>query len=243
MPRFFVPKEQLPIILGQDAHQIKDVLRMKIGDELELLDGTDKIYRAKISEIKKDQIICSIIGHSTFDIGHSLHVTIAQCLPKNKKMDLIIQKCTELGAAKIIPTLSERSIAKGEKLKRWQKIAKESSEQSGRSTIPEIANLLKFEEVLKLKNNYDLTLIPWELEKEKTLKSILIAHTSPLTPSPQHPAPKILIIIGPEGGFSQEEVAKAKEAGFIPITLGQRILRTETAGMSILSMINYHFDC
>jgi len=242
VPRFFVPKDQLPNILGQDAHQIKDVLRMKIGDEIELLDGTGKIYQAKIAEIKKDQVIAEIISAQQTDNQQKFQATIAQCLPKHKKMDWIIQKCTELGVAKIIPTLSERSIAKGEKLERWQKIAKEASEQSGRTTIPEITNLLKFEEVLKLKNNYALALIPWELEKEKTLKSILIAHNSQLIPSPQHPAPNILIFIGPEGGFSQEEVSKAQTAKFIPITLGSRILRTETAGISTLSMINYHFD-
>jgi len=236
MPRFFVPKEQLPIILGQDAHQIKDVLRMKIGDELELLDGTGKIYHAKITEINKDRIICTITRHRTSDIGLRTSVTIAQCLPKQKKMDLIIQKCTELGAAKIIPTLSERSIAKGEKLERWQKIAKEAAEQSGRSTIPEITRLTTFEEVLKLQKDYALALIPWELEKDKSLKQLL-------TTALPSPCATIIILIGPEGGFSQEEVSKAQTTGFIPITLGSRILRTETAGMSILSMINYHFDC
>ncbi|MBU0502123.1 MAG: 16S rRNA (uracil(1498)-N(3))-methyltransferase [bacterium] len=234
MPRFFVPTEQIPTISGQDAHQIKAVLRMKVGDELELLDGSGKVYFAKILEIKNDKVTTKILSTHRAETDQKVKATIAQCLPKHKKMDLIIQKCTELGVAKIIPTLSERSIAKGEKLERWQKIAKEAAEQSGRGTLPEITNLTKFEDVLAQGKNYKLALIPWELEKEKSLKASLSTHPSPHTP--------ILILIGPEGGFSQKEVEQAQQAGFIPISLGKRILRTETAGLSILSMINYHFD-
>lgn len=232
MHRFFIPQEQIPIITGSDAHQIKDVLRMNSGDELELLDGSGKIYTVKISEISKDKIICKIISERSEDKAQKVSVTIAQCLPKAKKMDLIIQKCTELSVNKIIPTLSERSIAKGNKLDRWKKIAKEAAEQSGRSTIPEIFPLTKFEDVLKLKKDYDLALIPWELEKETSLKKILT--TDPFN--------RLLITIGPEGGFSKEEVDQAIAAGFKPITLGKNILRTETAGMSILSMINYQYN-
>lgn len=205
---------------------------MKSGDELELLDGSGKIYIVKISEIKKDKVVCKIISERSEDKVQKVSVTIAQCLPKAKKMDLIIQKCTELGVNKIIPTLSERSIAKGEKLDRWKKIAKEAAEQSGRSTIPEILPLTKFEDVLKLKKDYDLALIPWELEKETTLKNTLT------TTLPHY----ILIPIGPEGGFSKAEVDQAIAAGFKPITLGKNILRTETAGMSILSVINYQYN-
>ncbi|MBU0672256.1 MAG: 16S rRNA (uracil(1498)-N(3))-methyltransferase [Candidatus Margulisbacteria bacterium] len=235
MPRFFVPKAQIPTITGTDVHQIRDVLRLKPGDELELLDGSGKIYFSKITEMKKDKITCEILEHRTSNVERRTQVAIAQCLPKAKKMDLIIQKCTELGAHKIIPTLSERSIAKGEKLERWKKIAKEASEQSGRTTIPEIAPLTNFAEVLKQKKDYDLALIPWELEQEQTLKSVL-------TTALRTPSTTILILIGPEGGFSQKEIDLAKEAGFTPISLGKRILRTETAGLAIMAMINYQYD-
>lgn len=235
MHRFFVPKDQIPIVTGSDAHQIKDVLRLKVGDKLELLDGTGKVYISKIVEIKQDKIICKILEHRSQNTEHKVQVTIAQCLPKAKKMDLIIQKCTELGVHKITPTLSERSIAKGEKLDRWKKIAKEAAEQSGRSTIPEIFTLTKFEDVLKLKKDYDLALIPWELEKEKTLKQIL-------TTALPSPCTTILILIGPEGGFSQKEIGLAKNAGFTSISLGQRILRTETAGMAIMAMLTYELE-
>jgi 16S rRNA (uracil1498-N3)-methyltransferase len=228
MHRFFVAKDQIPVITGSDVHHIKAVLRMKVGDELEMLDGTGTVYSAKIAEIKKDKITCDITESRRLETGDRRPVTIAQCLPKAKKMDLIIQKCTELGADKIIPTLSERSISKSEKLERWKKIAKEAAEQSGRSSLPQIAPLTKFEDVLKMKAQFELALIPWELERKTTLKSSLVPRPS-----------SILILIGPEGGFSRNEVELARSAGFTPISLGSRILRTETAGMAILSMINY----
>jgi 16S rRNA (uracil1498-N3)-methyltransferase len=229
MHRFFVAKDQIPVITGSDAHHIKAVLRLQAGDQLELLDGSGKIYQARIADIKKDRILCEILSTRGEKSEAKVKVTLAQCLPKAKKMDLIIQKCTELGADKIIPALSERSIARGEKLERWKKIAKESAEQCGRSSIPEIHPLTRFEDVLKLKKDYDLALIPWELEKETSLKKALTTYR------PNH----LLILIGPEGGFSRKEVDLAQSAGFIPVSLGQRILRTETVGMAMLSMINF----
>ena len=232
MPRFFVSQEQIPVITGSDAHQIKNVLRLKVGDELELLDGSGKVYFAKISEIEKEKIVCQIIKTKEDKPSATVSVTIAQCLPKAKKMDLIIQKCTELGVDKIIPILSERSIAKSEKTVRWQKIAKGAAEQSGRSTIPEIAPLTRFNDLLKQKNEFDTAIVPWELEQELTLKSVLR----------NKPINKLIILVGPEGGFSNKEVELAKTAGFVPVTLGARILRTETAPMAILAMINYEFN-
>lgn len=229
MHRFFVTQDQIPVISGSDVHHIKDVLRMKAGDPLELLDGTGQIYSAKISEIKKDKIMCEVISSQVEEKALKLKVTLAQCLPKAKKMDLIIQKCTELGVYKIIPVLSERSISKAEKQERWKKIAKEAAEQSGRSTIPEIAPLTGFENVLKIKEKFDLALIPWELEKENSLKNALTTH------QPNN----LLILIGPEGGFSRSEIGLARSAGFIPVSLGPAILRTETAAMAMLAMINY----
>lgn len=235
MPRLFVNKDQLPVISGSDVHYIKDVLRLKAGDRLELLDGTGQVYLSKIAEIKKDQVVCEIMERRTQNTELGTRVTIAQCLPRARKMDVIIQKCTELGAAGIIPTLSERSIARGEKSERWQKIAKEAAEQSGRSTIPQIEPLTKFTDVLKQAKDYDLALIPWELERTTILKSLL-------TTALPHYCTTILILIGPEGGFSHSEVERAKESGFKPVTIGKTILRTETAGPAILAMINYALD-
>jgi 16S rRNA (uracil1498-N3)-methyltransferase len=233
MHRFFVAKEQIPSITGSDVHHIKDVLRMKVGEQLELLDGTGKIYEAKISELKKDKIICEILSTHIEVSEPKAKVTLAQCLPKAKKMELIIQKCTELGIDQIIPILSERTIARREKTDRWRTIAREAAEQSGRSIIPEISPLIKFEDLLKIKDRFDLALIPWELERKTTLKSALKGLAR---------GGRLLILIGPEGGFSTKEVELAKSAGFTPLSLGIRILRTETAGMAILSMINYEYS-
>ncbi|MDD5594155.1 MAG: RsmE family RNA methyltransferase, partial [Candidatus Margulisbacteria bacterium] len=133
---------------------------------------------------------------------------------------------------KIIPMMSERSVAKEAKLPRWQKIAKEAAEQSKRAIIPQISPLSKFEDVLKLKDQFDLALIPWESEKETTLRFIL-------TTQPPNNLTTILVLIGPEGGFSEKEIASAKNAGLISVSLGKRILRTETAGLAVLSSIMY----
>ncbi|MFC1568378.1 RsmE family RNA methyltransferase [Candidatus Margulisiibacteriota bacterium] len=247
MHRFFVNQDQPATITGSDAHQIKNVLRLKVGDELELLDGTGEVYTAKIATIEKDKVSCEVLEHrAPLDSARGklntelrTQVTLAQCLPKARKMDLIIQKCTELGVAKIIPTLSERAIAKGEKLPRWKKLAKEAAEQSGRASIPEISPLTKFKDVLKLKDQYDLALIPWELERETTLKKILTTYLpAGKAGQPNH----LLIIIGPEGGFSRPEIELARQAGFQSISLGKTILRTETAGLAIMAMLNYHFN-
>lgn len=225
-------KENIPDIRGSDFHQVRDVLRMKAGDDLELLDGSGRIYTARIAAIKKDHVACDILSAREAGSGLSVKVTIAQCLPKGRKMDLVVQKCTELGAHRIIPVLSERAVAKGEKLARWKKIAKEAAEQSGGTVVPEISPLTKFEDVLKNKGQSALALIPWEMEKGTTLKKVLTTY------QPNH-LTTILVLIGPEGGFSQKEVEQAKSAGFTPVSLGRRILRTETAAMAILAMINY----
>ena len=232
MHRFFVDKNQIPLITGSDAHQIRAVLRMKKEDRLELLDGTGRIHLAEIAEIKKDKVLCKVISSRFEGPETKIKVSIAQCLPKGKKMDLIIQKCTELGAHKIIPILSERSIAKGGKPERWQKIAKEAAEQSGRTTMPEVSPLASFEDLLKTVNGYDLGLIPWELEKETTLKSVL---------KKQKPS-RLLIIIGPEGGFSAAEAAVAQEKGFHAVSLGPNILRAETAAVAVLGIIGYEYS-
>lgn len=237
MHRFFIAQDQIPVITGSDVHHIKDVLRLNVGDQLELLDGTGKIYSAKISKIKKDKIVCQILSSGAREVEPGLKVTLAQCLPKARKMDLIIQKCTELGVHQIVPTLSERSIARGEKLTRWRKIAREAAEQSGRSVIPEIFSLSSFEDVIKMNGQFDLKLIPWELEKENTLKNTLATGR----PADRKTG-RLLVLVGPEGGFSQKEIESARSAGFIPISLGPRILRAETAGMAILSMINYEYS-
>lgn len=233
--RFFVPKEQIPTITGPDVHHVRDVLRMKAGDELELLDGTGKVYLSKIVKIEKEKIVCAIVDSSRSKVESRIKVTLAQALPKSSKMDFIVEKCTELGVDRVIPMSGERTVAKSARIDRWQKIARSSAEQSRRTTIPEISPLTSFEDVLKIKKQFDLALILWEEEIETTLKQTLKPHL-------MNGYPDILVLVGPEGGFSQKEIDLAKEAGIVPVSLGRRILRTETAGMAVLSILMYELE-
>lgn len=231
MHRLFVPKEQLQSIVGSDLHYVKDVLRLKPGDDLELFNGDGYIYHVKIETMTKAIITCQIINRKLAETEPKVKVTIAQALAKGQKMDFIVEKCTELGVNKIIPMVTERSLPKQAKLERWHKLAKEAAEQCGRAIVPEVTTLHQFEGVLKLKDQYELALIPWEMEKELSLKAILKG-------LPQ----SILLLIGPEGGFSRQEVDLAIKSGFKPISLGKRILRTETAGLASLAAIMYELD-
>ena len=230
MHRFFVPHHQISgsevTIEGADADQIKNVLRLKPGEEIEVLDGAGKVYAANIKEVRKDRITCSIASSMSVKNEPKVKIAIIQSIPRESKMDFIIQKCTELGVDKIIPCVSERTIIKldddrkDKRLVRWQRIAKEAAEQSSRGMIPTIEEVKRFKDALKESENYDLSIIPWELEEEVSIKDLLKKNKN---------AKSILIAIGPEGGFSKEEVELAKKSGFKPASLGKRILRTETA--------------
>ncbi|MBI5078792.1 16S rRNA (uracil(1498)-N(3))-methyltransferase [Candidatus Saganbacteria bacterium] len=267
MTRLFVPKDQLPVITGPDVHYLRSVLRMKAGDALELFDGTGNVYAAKILKIEDKKIICEIIGTRRQNSEPQVKVTLAQALPKAKKMDFIVEKCVELGVHEIIPMLTERTVVArlwralpSSRIDRWQKIAKEAAEQCGRAIVPAILPLTNFTDLLKMRGQFNLALIPWELEKEKTLKQALksvvaelalpVAETSKVrlwraatnyhstTYRPNH----LLLMIGPEGGFSAKEVEEAQKAEFTSVSLGKRILRAETAGMAALAAIMYELD-
>lgn len=239
MQRFF--SDNINEITGSDARQIQKVLRAKVGDKLIVCDGKSKSYEAEISDIKKESVSLNIIKELNEDTEPKVKITLAQCLPKGSKIDFIIQKSIELGVFDIIPVISERSVPdisgkEEKKQERWQKIAKEAAEQSGRQIIPQIHSPISFDDLLKSENKYDLKIIPWELEEEKSLKSVIGNREVYSQVS------NILVIVGPEGGFSQEEINKARESGLTPITLGKRILRTETAPIAVLSNIFYELD-
>lgn len=245
MHRFYVPSEQVSSdrihILGSDAAQIMTVLRMKPGENIEIFDSLGNIYLSRIKETGKEKVSCIVIEKKREDIESKIDATLAQCLPKGKKMDLIIQKATELGVNSIIPVMSERSVPKIEekaerKIDHWQKIAKEAAEQSGRSIIPRISPLSRFDDIIKSAKSYELALIPWESEQKNSLKTILKGIQANLLTG------KLLILIGPEGGFSVPEVNKAVRSGFKSITLGKRILRTETAAIALLAQVFYELE-
>jgi len=246
MSRFFVPSSQINgeilNICGSDVNHIKNVLRKLPGDKVICFDSSGKEYTSIIKEISQGSIILTVSSVKQLETESKIKINLGQCLPKMSKMDEIIQKSTELGVSTISPILSERSVAKGEKTDRWQKIASESAEQSGRYLIPEIKPLMTFDEFINDKTTYDIKIIAWECETGNTIKNIIAPFVKTHCNASLRSGISISIIIGPEGGFSSNEIDKAKSHGYIPVSLGKRILRTETAGPAVIAMIMYELE-
>lgn len=238
--RIFVNKENINqpyiIISGTDVNYISNVLRLKKEDKIAIFDGSNKEYLAKIEYVSKDKINCKILNENIIEDKIDVDITLAQAIPKGRKMDFIVEKATELGVTRIIPVNTERTIPKinQSKIIRWSRIAKESSEQCGRSKLLLIDKITDFEEVLKEIKNYDLAIMPWELEAQVHIKDILKNNTTCRK--------KIFVIIGAEGGFSLTEVSKARNNGVVTVSLGKLILRVETASLTTLGIINYEFS-
>lgn len=241
MPKFFVLPEKVKdgriIIDTDDVLHIKRVLRMSEGDELLICDSTGTDYETKISEIADKTITCDIISEKKSDTESDISITLYQGIPKGSKMELIIQKNTELGVAKIVPVSMQRCVSKLEnqkaeekKVQRWQKIAEEAAKQSGRGIIPEISMPQTLKQAAENIKKSDLSFVPYECEEQNSLKPLLKSHRDAKTVS---------FLIGPEGGFDVSEIEILKECGIYPVTLGKRILRTETAGMAVTAMVMY----
>jgi 16S rRNA (uracil1498-N3)-methyltransferase len=242
-PRVFVAfdkvVENFATIEGSDVNYLKNVMRLKVGDELSIMDSKSKEYNAKIKSYSNDEIMVELLGEKHPKSESRVKITIAQGIPKNPKMDLVVQKATELGAQRIVPIKTERSIVKMSedkeeaKVNRWQKIAKEAAEQSGRLIIPFVDEPIEIKELLIMKNDFDKCVVLWEMEKEMSIKRFL---------QENHDIKSLLVLIGPEGGFSHDEVEMVKKEGFISVNIGSRIVRTETAAITVLSMIDYEFE-
>jgi 16S rRNA (uracil1498-N3)-methyltransferase len=239
MARFYVPQPQIEKgvlkVEGEEVKHIRKVLRLKAGDEITVFDGLGKEFEGTIVEEGLSSVVIRIQNVYSSKRDSPLEVTLAQSLLKGEKMDYLIQKATELGVKEIIPFLSSRSVPRLEKPRRlkrhhrWERIAIEASKQCGRGVVPKIESLQDYSDMLRMASPNTLRLILWEREGIK-LKEILERSKE---------RKKIFFIIGPEGGFSQGEVEEAKRAGFIPVTLGRRILRAETASLCFLSILQY----
>jgi 16S rRNA (uracil1498-N3)-methyltransferase len=220
---------------GEEVKHIRKVLRLTEGDEITVFDGLGKEFEGTIVEERLSSVVIRVKSVSSSKRDSPLEVTLAQSLLKGEKMDYLIQKATELGVKEIIPFLSSRSVPRLEKSKRlkrhhrWERIAIEASKQCGRGVVPRIEFLQDYSEMLPKASPNALRLILWEREGIR-LKEILERSKE---------KKKIFFVIGPEGGFSQGEVDEAKGAGFIPVTLGRRILRAETASLCFLSILQY----
>ena len=219
-------------ISGQDARHLAYSLRARRGDRIKAVDRAGNCAVIELTDFNNDSVKARRISEMQ-KVAVERKIILADCLPKQNRFEAIIEKATELGVDKIQPLISERTIARPkDKLERWRRIAKESSEQSGRDTIPEIGDVRKLydwlKEVAALKDDW-LFLFCWELEKTTTVREVLSAHRDS----------NIVVLIGPEGGFSEREVLAIKTAGGISASLGSRILKTDTAVVSVLAMINY----
>lgn len=245
MYQFFVKPEQIAgkniTITGSDVNHIKNVLRMKIGEEIAVSNGADgKEYRCGIEEIGEEEIRCQLRFIKEDGVELPSKVYLFQGLPKADKMELIIQKAVELGAYEIIPVAAKRAVVKLDEKKakaktaRWQGISEAAAKQSKRAVIPEVKDVMTWKEAVAYAQTMDVRLIPYELaEGMNATKSIMEG---------LKPGQSIAVFIGPEGGFEESEIEEAKKCGITPITLGKRILRTETAGFTVLSWIMYYLE-
>jgi len=244
MPKFFVDsaniKENTARIYGSDVKHITKVLRLQTQSILILCDGEGFDYVARLSKIENDSLFLDIIEKKPCIAEPDLSVTIFQGYPKASKMEYIIEKCTELGVSTIVPVITERTVVKFDekdsgrkKLERFRKIAAESVKQCARGAIPEVCDIYTLSETQGLIKCLDLVIVAYENEKETTLKSVLKEHPN---------ISSVGIFIGPEGGFAESEIEFLKSLGVKTVTLGNRILRTETAGQAVLSAVMYEYD-
>lgn len=244
MYQFFVPRENIQgnriVITGEDVNHIKNVLRMKVGEEIAVSNGEDgKEYRCGIEEIG-DEIICSLRFVKEDGVELPSKITLFQGLPKADKMELIVQKAVELGVYEIVPVSMKRCVVKLDekkqqsKIGRWQSIAEAAAKQSKRSIIPQVTSVMTMKQALSYGEEMDMLFVPYELAEDMSKTRELFDRVKP----GQH----IGFFIGPEGGFEEQEIGLALEAGAMPITLGKRILRTETAGLAVLSILMYQLE-
>ena len=245
MPKFFVKNNQIEndkiTIIGTDVNHIANVLRLKINDQIKICnEETAQNNIAKITEINKEDVECKIIEKIASNTEATVHITIFQGLPKADKMELIIQKCTELGVKEITPVQMKRCVTKldekssSKKIERWQKIAEVAAKQSGRDAICKINNVINIKNICNICQNYDIVLVPYENEENISLKDVI-------KDLPQN-IKKIGIVIGPEGGFEEQEIEILRQSNCKIVTLGERILRTETVAIAVSSVILYELS-
>lgn len=241
MHRFFIEPHAVcgneAVLTGEDVQHIAKVLRLRAGDEVTLCDGAKTEYTARIDSVEKERITLRVLETAASKTESSAEITLYQGLPKAGKLETIIQKCVELGIGKVIPFDAERSVVKlskkdfAKKQSRYQRVAYEAAKQSRRGIIPEVGGLVKLAK--EDFSGFDLILLAYEEERGTTLKKALRAKMD---------AKRIALIVGPEGGFAPEEADMLIQRGAVSVSLGPRILRTETAGMAMLAMTVYELE-
>lgn len=238
MSRFYVPPECVAggkiMIRGGELHHARDVMRLAAGDAIVVFDGTGKEYHGIIQKIDKGQMTVTI-KKTAERKSEGCRLILIQALPRSDKMDLIVEKATELGVERIIPVTTERTVVRPDtkkenlKVERWRKIALIAAKQCGRTTIPEVMPITGFEDSLKALNDSEIKIMPCLYDDAKALKEVLRGRK----------VGSAVIFIGPEGDFTKKEVEAAKAIGAIPVSFGREILRSETAAICALSILNY----
>ncbi|HHT96526.1 MAG TPA: 16S rRNA (uracil(1498)-N(3))-methyltransferase [Clostridiales bacterium] len=245
MHRFYVDKSQINnnsiIIIGPDVNHIKNVLRIKTNEKITVSDGQSKEYYCIIEKMDKTEIVLKIESFDENNTELKSQIILFQAIPKKDKMELIIQKAVELGVSQIVPVVTNRVIVKIDdekreikKMERWQNISENAAKQSRRGIIPIVKPIHSFNQAIEHLKDLDISLMPYEnargIDKTKEIISTIKDNST------------IGIFIGSEGGFTENEIEVAKQNNIIPISLGRRILRTETAGLAILSMLMLELD-
>lgn len=241
MHKFFILKENIHgdncIIEGEDVKHIYKVLRLESGDKININDGEGTEYLGEVQDVNKKEVKVKLLEKVELNNESNLKVHLYQGMPKSAKMDLIVQKCTELGISKITPIFTERVVVRSElsefkKVDRWNRIALEACKQSKRSLIPIINTPIEFEELLQDLKEYDLIIVPYENAQGQGIRYVVNEVRN-------KEIKDVAIIVGPEGGFEESEIQSFKDLGAYIVTLGPRILRTETAGFTALSLLMY----
>lgn len=245
MYRFYVSADQLAekevFISGGDVNHIKNVLRLEVGDWIVACDGNGTDYVSRIQSICSDEVVASIEKVQPTGTELPVRITLFQGMPKKDKLELIIQKAVELGACEIVPVMTKRTVVKlseekkiNKRLERWQSIAYAAAKQCDRGIIPTVHKPVSYEEALAMADQLDYNVIPYELQTGMEEARKIVDQTCKQR--------SLGIFIGPEGGFEPEEVERAMTRNIHPMTLGKRILRTETAGMALLSILMFQMQ-
>lgn len=241
MNRFFVEPDQIGggsiRITGQDVNHIRNVLRMRTGEEILACCGDEWEYTCRVTAFGEREISAEILDAQKPGKELPSRICLFQCLPKGDKMELIVQKAVELGASEIVPVSSRRCVVRLDrkkaehKVSRWNGVAASAAKQSKRMIVPGVHEVMGFREALEYAGNMDVRLIPYEKAEGMAAARELLSGI--------RAGQSVAVFIGPEGGFEEEEIEEARAGGFLPVSLGKRILRTETAGMTVLSILMY----
>lgn len=244
MYHFFVKQEQIGpdviTVTGPDVNHIKNVLRMRPGEKVLISNGVDRDYLCEIASVTGEAVTASILSEEKEGTELPVKIWLFQGLPKGDKMELIIQKAVELGVYRVVPVETRRTVVKLDskkeeaRVRRWNAVSESTAKQSKRIVIPEVSGVMTFKEALAFTEGFDKKMIPFEhAEGMKETKEFIAG---------VEPGMNVAVFIGPEGGFEDEEIALAETYGVKPVTLGRRILRTETAGMAILAVLMFQME-